>query len=108
MEEPVLLIMGRRALQIWAFVARITDEFILGLGVLLAEEWTVNLMGHVLRLGEEDVSLWHPEADQLARCERVVTLQCEDPMEVTNGLLDSLKTSYQQGLHIARTSIQAQ
>jgi hypothetical protein len=38
----------------------------------------------------------------------MVTTRLEDPMEVANWLMESsLKTSYQQGLHIARTSIQA-
>jgi hypothetical protein len=106
-EALAVLTIGRRVLRIWAFVARIT-EVILGIGVLLADERAVNLMGHVLRL-VEDVPLWPPEANQLAGCERLVTTRLEHSMETANRLLESsMKESYRQGLHIAKTSVEAE
>jgi len=84
-EAFVELTLGRRALRIWVFVAEVTDQFILGLDVLRAYDASVDLGRHLLRLGQEEVTLWKPGAqpksamlsmagDELipARCERVV------------------------------------
>ena len=48
------LTIGRPALRILVFVA----EFILGLDVLRAYDTSVNLERHLLRLGQEEVTLW--------------------------------------------------
>jgi predicted aspartyl protease len=84
-EALVELIMGRRALKLWVFVAGIADEFILGLDVLRAYDASVDLGRHLLRLGQEEVTLWRPGVqpksarlclvgDEVipARCERVI------------------------------------
>jgi hypothetical protein len=47
----------------WVFVIRITDEFILGLDVLCAQDASVDLRHRVWRPGEEEVLLWHPGVD---------------------------------------------
>jgi hypothetical protein len=44
----VELTLGRRALRIWVFLAKITDEFILGLDVLRAYDASVDLGRHLL------------------------------------------------------------
>ena len=40
--------LARRALRIWVFVTDVTDDFILGLGVLGAYDASVDLEGHLL------------------------------------------------------------
>ena len=84
-EALVELTLGRRALRIWVFVAEVTDVFILGLYMLRAYEASVDLGRYLLRLGQEEVTLWRPGAqpnstrlrlvgDEVisARCERAV------------------------------------
>jgi hypothetical protein len=55
-EELAELTLGQSTLKIWVFVAEITDEFILGLGVLRANDASVDLGRHMLQLGREEVS----------------------------------------------------
>jgi hypothetical protein len=50
----------QRPVKIKVLVANITTEFILGLGILRACDASVNLRCHMLRLAEEEVSLWNP------------------------------------------------
>ena len=89
-EALVELTLGQRALSIWVFVAEVTDEFTLGLGVLRAYDPSVDLGRHLLRLGQEEVTLWRPGAqpksarlslvgDEVipARCERVAMARLE-------------------------------
>jgi hypothetical protein len=49
---------GQRPLKIWVFIANITNEFILGLGMLRAHDASGHLRSQTLRLAEENVSLW--------------------------------------------------
>jgi hypothetical protein len=82
-EALVELTLRQRALRIWVFVAEVTDEFILGLDFLRAYDASVDLGRHLLRLRQEEVTLWRPGArpksarlsevgDEVipARCER--------------------------------------
>jgi hypothetical protein len=48
---------GQRPLKIWVFIANITNEFILGLGILHAYDTSGDLQRQTLRLAEEKVSL---------------------------------------------------
>jgi hypothetical protein len=98
------------------FVAEITDEFILGLDVLLAYDTSVELGRHLLRLGQEELTLWNSGArptssrhslvsDEVvpARCEWVVMARLEAHLGAANVLVEpSLKTS-REGLYIAWT-----
>jgi predicted aspartyl protease/flagellar motility protein MotE (MotC chaperone) len=54
-EARVELTMGRRTLRSWEFVADITDEFILGLDILLAYDASVDIGRRVLRLVQDEV-----------------------------------------------------
>jgi hypothetical protein len=40
------------------FITKITDSFMPGLDVMQAYDTMIDLKRHVLRLGEEEVSLW--------------------------------------------------
>jgi len=75
------------------FVTEVTDKFILRLGVLQAYVMSVDLGCHLLKLGQEEVTLWIPGAqpksarlslvgDKVipARCERVVMARLEAPL----------------------------
>jgi hypothetical protein len=67
-EARVDLILGRRTLRIWVFVADITDYFILGLDVLRAYDASVDVGRHVLRLGRDEVPVREaPTASALER-----------------------------------------
>jgi hypothetical protein len=61
-EVFVELTLGRRAMRIWAFVAEVTEEFILELDVLRAYDTSVDLGRNLLRLGQEDVTPRRPGA----------------------------------------------
>jgi hypothetical protein len=56
-EALVELTLGQRALKIRVFVADITDEFILGLGILRAYHATVDVGRQRLRLGQDEVTV---------------------------------------------------
>jgi hypothetical protein len=56
-EALVELTLGQSALKIWVFVARITDELILGLYILRAYYTSVDMGLHMLRLGQEGVQV---------------------------------------------------
>jgi hypothetical protein len=58
-EALVEVNLGRRALRIWVFDAEITDEFILELHVLQAYNMVVDLERQLLRLEQEEVTLWN-------------------------------------------------
>jgi hypothetical protein len=49
-------------MNIWVFIANITNEFILGLDILRAYNASVDIGLQTLRLAEEVVSLWSPGA----------------------------------------------
>jgi hypothetical protein len=53
----VELALGRRTLRIWVFVADITDDFILGLDILQANDASMDVGRHVLRLGQNEKRL---------------------------------------------------
>jgi hypothetical protein len=96
------------------FGAVITDEFILGLDVLQAYDASVDLWCQVVCVSRE-LSLRIPKARTLSsrlalasekliptRCEWAVTAR-QAALKSANGLVEpSLKTSHQDGLHIAR------
>lgn len=58
------------------FVTNVTDELILGLDVVHAHDASVDWRGHVLQLGNEEVSLWRPGGDCIQA----------PPLEVVNSL----------------------
>jgi hypothetical protein len=57
-EALVKLTLRGRPLAAWAFVANITDKFILGLDVLCTHDASLDLRYQALRLGDEEVPLW--------------------------------------------------
>jgi hypothetical protein len=61
-EYFLTLMLGRRPLKIWEFVANISNEFNLRLDILRAYNASVDLGRQMLRLAEEEVSLWSPGA----------------------------------------------
>jgi hypothetical protein len=100
-EALVDLTPGQRALSFCVFVADVTDKFILGLNVLRAYDASVNLGRHLLRLGQEEVTLWRPAAqpksarlslvgDEVipAQCERMVMARLEAHLGATNVLIE--------------------
>jgi hypothetical protein len=103
-------------------VADITDELILGLDILHAYDASVDLRRQMLRLGDEEVSLWSPQmdpqpsrlivADDLlitAQCERVVVAQLESPLGVGNGPIEPISEAHvPEGIYIARTFVRDQ
>jgi hypothetical protein len=92
-EALVELTLGRGALKILVFVAEITDEFILGLDILRACDASVDLGRRILRLDQEEVSLWRPRSSRLTLASdemiparlREVTARSEGPLEAANG-----------------------
>lgn len=58
LEQLAQLTLVRSALNIWLLDVEITDEFVLGLDVLLACVVPVDLGRHLLRPGREDVTPW--------------------------------------------------
>jgi predicted aspartyl protease len=54
-ETHVELTLGRRTLRSWVFVADITDDFIVGLDILLAYDASVDVGRRVIRLGRDEV-----------------------------------------------------
>jgi hypothetical protein len=62
MEVLVELTLGQHPLMTWAFVARIADEFILGLDIAQVHCASLDLGHCVLQLGKEEVLLWRPRA----------------------------------------------
>jgi hypothetical protein len=109
-----------RALRIWVFAAEITDEFILGLDVLWACDASVDLGCHLLRLGQEEVTLWNPGArptssrlslvsDEVipGQCERVVMARLDAPPGAANVLLERSPTTSRKRLYIAKTLVRA-
>jgi hypothetical protein len=105
-EALIELTLGQRTLRIWVFAAEITDEFILGLDVLRAYNVSVDVGRHLLRIGQEVVTLWRPGAQPKSswlslvsdkviptRCERVVMARLEAPLGVTNILLEPSQKS---------------
>jgi hypothetical protein len=61
-EALVTVTVGRRPLTTWVFFANVIDEFILGLDVMHSHDVSLDFRRHVLRLGAEEVPLWHPGA----------------------------------------------
>jgi hypothetical protein len=59
-ESFLTLTLGWGQLNIWLFVANITNEFNLGLDILRSYDASVDLWRQTLRLAEEEVSLWNP------------------------------------------------
>jgi hypothetical protein len=101
--------LGRRPLKIWAFVADINNEFILGLDILRAHDASVDIGRLTLRLAGEEISLWSPgEAkDQVmtAKCERILMVRSESPLEVESSLIEQrLQVHPPAEIDIARTS----
>jgi predicted aspartyl protease len=81
-ESQVELTLGRRSIRIWVFVADITDEFILGLDVLRAYDAFVDLGRHLLRSGQEEGTLWEPDAQPkpiriTLASDEVIPVRCE-------------------------------
>jgi hypothetical protein len=63
-KELVELTLWRHTLRIWVFFAEVTDEFILGLNILQANDALMDLERQLLRLGQEVMTLWNPGALQ--------------------------------------------
>lgn len=61
------LTLGHRTLDMWVFVADISDEFILRLDYLRAYDATLDVGHHVLRLGNETVELSKPEVQSSSK-----------------------------------------
>jgi hypothetical protein len=61
-EDFLTRLLGRRPLKIWEFVANIHIEFNLRLDILCPCHASVDLGRQMLRLAEEEVSLWGPGA----------------------------------------------
>jgi hypothetical protein len=59
----VELTLGRSPIRIWALVAEITEELILRPDILHTYVVFMGLRRHMLRLGEENLSLWSPRAE---------------------------------------------
>jgi len=106
-------------MRFWVFVAEVTDEFILGLKFLWAYDASVDLGRHLLRLGQEEVTLWGPgvqpksrlslAGDELipARCERVVMAKMDAPVGATNVLIEPNQNCSRDGVFIARALVRA-
>jgi hypothetical protein len=93
-EVLLTLMLGRRPLKMWVFVANITDELILGLDILRAYDASVETGRQTLRLADEEVSFWSPGAgprpstlvvanDHVipTQCEGIVMARMENPLE---------------------------
>ena len=100
-EVLVELNLERQALRIWMFVAEVMDEFILGLDVLRAYDASVDLGRCLLRLGQEEVTLWRPSAQRKsarhslvgdevipAPCERMVIVRLQASLGANNVLIE--------------------
>jgi hypothetical protein len=61
-EVLLTLILARRPLKFFVFIADITNELILGLRILRAYDAFADLGRETLRLAKEQVSLWSPGA----------------------------------------------
>jgi hypothetical protein len=105
--------------KIWVFVTNITNEFILGVDILRAYDAYVDIRRQMLRLAEEEVSLWspgvgfHPSSLLVAKdhvipaqCEGIVMARMENPLGIENGLVPSLQVPPLEGIYIARTLVQ--
>jgi len=119
-EALVELTLGQWATRIWVFVAEFTDEFILGLGVLRVYGVSVDLGCHLLRLGQEEVTLWGPGAQPKSarlslagdevipgRCERVVMAKLEAPVGATNIIIEPSQNCSRDGVFIAWALVRA-
>ena len=119
-ESFVELTLGRWALRIWVFVAKVTDDFIFGMDVLRVYDASVDIRRHLLRLGREELTLWrpgtHPKSARFslvgdevipARCERVVMAKLGAPLGATNVLIEPSQKRPQDGVFIARTLVRA-
>jgi hypothetical protein len=123
-EVFLTLTLGQPPLKIWVFIASMTNEFILGLGVRRAYDGSLDLGRQTLHLAEEEVSVWSPGLgpwpsslvvvnDQMipAQCKGVVMDRLESLLEVENSLENCLvepssKAHPPEGLYIARTLVQ--
>jgi hypothetical protein len=52
---------GQNTLKIWVFITKIIHKFIMELDILQAFNTTVDVRHNVLRLSQEEMSLWCPE-----------------------------------------------
>jgi hypothetical protein len=108
-EVFLTLTLGRRPLDIWVFVANITNELILGMDILRAYDATVDVGHQTLRLAGEEMWLWSPGAakDQVmtAKCEGILMARSENPLEVESSLVTQrLQAHPHADIDIARTS----
>jgi hypothetical protein len=117
----VTLTLGRRPLKILVFVAHITNEFIIGLGILHAYSTSVDLWRQTLRLAEVVVSLLSPGGggprpsslvvarDQVipAQWKGTVMARLQSHLGVENGLVSpSPQAPPPEGFYIDRTLAQ--
>jgi len=102
------------------FVAEVTDEFNLGLDVMRAYEASVDLGHHLLRLGQEVVTLWRPDArpksarpslagdeEIPSRFERVLMARVGAPARATKVLIEHIQNYSSDRVFIARTLVRA-
>jgi hypothetical protein len=94
-EALVKLTLGKSTLILWVQVADITEEFSLGLDVMYKHHVIVDLKRHVLRVGNEEVSLRRPYRVSCtvangeiaeARCETVDAEMLKQSLDEVNGL----------------------
>jgi hypothetical protein len=116
-EVFLTLTLGRHSLKIWVFVS---NEFILGLDILHAYDASVDLGRQMLRLAEEEVSLWSPGVEPWpsslvvaknqvipTQCEGILMARLESSLGVENGLVEqSPQAHLPEGIYIARTLVQ--
>jgi hypothetical protein len=101
-------------------VADITDELILGLDVLRDCNASVDVGRRVLRIGQEEVSLWNPRArprssrltllnDEVipARCERVVLTRPGAIIKAASALVNPSMKAPLKELYITSTLVEA-
>jgi hypothetical protein len=81
-EVSLTLTLGLRPLEIWVFVANITNKFILGLDIMREYDASVDLGRQPLHLAEEEVSLWSLRtgpwpSSLLVANDQVIPAQCD-------------------------------
>jgi hypothetical protein len=95
---------GRSAFKISVFVAEITDEFILGLYDLRANDASVDFGRHMLRMGCEEVSLWRPGARPRSSGLHLASDGTRGPLETAKGLVEPT-TSHKKEYTLTETKI---
>jgi hypothetical protein len=110
----------RRPLRLWDCDANITDELILGLNILRANDASVDIGRQKLRHAEEELWVCRPGAGPRpfslvvakkhlipAQCKGTVMARMESPLGAENGLVEPNPQAHPpEGMYIARTLVQ--